>query len=84
MFALALWDRSRARLLLARDRFGIKPLFFQRDARRLVFASEIKALLRDPECPRAFDWDAALANPAFNGTLPLTAQPLISGFEGIE
>ncbi len=45
MFALALWDGRRRRLLLARDAFGKKPLYYFHDARRFVFASEIKALL---------------------------------------
>jgi asparagine synthase (glutamine-hydrolysing) len=45
MFALALYDRPRGRLLLARDPFGIKPLYYYWDGRRFLFASEIKALL---------------------------------------
>ena len=45
MFALALWDGRRRRLVLARDAFGKKPLYYWHDARRFVFASEIKGLL---------------------------------------
>jgi asparagine synthase (glutamine-hydrolysing) len=48
MFTFALWDRQRRRLLLARDRLGIKPLYLYRDAEKLVFGSELKAILAYP------------------------------------
>jgi len=48
MYGLAIWDATRERLLLARDRIGIKPLYYYRDAEKLVYASEIKAILAHP------------------------------------
>ena len=48
MFALGIYDKPRGRLLLARDPFGIKPLYYYWDGRRFAFASEIKALLQHP------------------------------------
>jgi asparagine synthase (glutamine-hydrolysing) len=48
MFAFALWDRPKRRLLLARDRLGIKPLYVYRDAEKLLFGSELKAILAYP------------------------------------
>ena len=45
MYALAVWDSAKKKLTLARDRFGIKPLYYYHDGKRLIFASEIKAIL---------------------------------------
>ncbi len=55
MFALALWDSARRRVLLARDRLGIKPLHWLEGPTALVFGSEIKALLPHPDCNRDLD-----------------------------
>jgi asparagine synthase (glutamine-hydrolysing) len=55
MFAFAVLDRRRAKLFLARDRMGIKPLHYATEGSRLVFASELKALLRDPALRRGID-----------------------------
>ncbi|MEE8593772.1 MAG: asparagine synthase (glutamine-hydrolyzing), partial [Candidatus Bipolaricaulota bacterium] len=52
MFAFALWDTARQKLLLARDRMGIKPLFYYADEDRLLFGSEIKCILCDEDVPR--------------------------------
>ena len=54
-FAFALWDARRRRLLLARDRFGVRPLHVARVGNRLLFASEVKALFQIDEVPRALD-----------------------------
>lgn len=58
MFAFAIWDKARRRLFLARDRVGIKPLVYAWDGRRLLFGSEIKALLEDAAVSRELDWEA--------------------------
>ena len=58
MFALALWDDRRKRLLLARDRFGKKPLLYAEDRGRLWFGSEFQALLADPAISRDIDYEA--------------------------
>src|SRR5262249_17274989 len=61
MFAFALYDRTRRRLLVGRDRLGKKPLYFHDDGTRLVIASELKALVLDPAVPREVD-EAAIAD----------------------
>jgi asparagine synthase (glutamine-hydrolysing) len=85
MFAIALWDDGEQRLLLARDRFGIKPLYYRLADGGLSFASELKALLEQPGFSRAIDPDAVAAYLAFNSIpAPLTifaeARKLRPGF----
>ena len=58
MFAFAIWDSRRQTLFLARDRLGIKPLYYYRDGARLIFASEIKAILASGSVPRELNMQA--------------------------
>ncbi len=78
-FAIALWDAPRRRLLLARDRPGILPLFVSTDAGRLLFASSIRSLLAARAHPPALD--LAGLDAAFTFWAPTAPQTL---FEGIE
>ncbi len=65
MFAFALWDSRRHQLLLARDRVGKKPLFYCERAGALSFASELGALMQDPEVPSEIDHHAVDAYLAY-------------------
>src|SRR6266487_359007 len=58
MFAFALWDAKRRRLLLARDRLGIKPLYYLQANGSFLFASEVKALLEHPHVAADIDLQA--------------------------
>jgi asparagine synthase (glutamine-hydrolysing) len=78
MFALAIWDAPRARLVLVRDRLGKKPLYLWRDARRLAFGSEIKSLLELTDVDRRLD-HRALRDYLALGYVPAPA----TLFEGI-
>jgi asparagine synthase (glutamine-hydrolysing) len=55
MFAIGIWDSQRGELTLARDRFGKKPLYYARLPDRLIFASEIKAIIANGDVPRRID-----------------------------
>lgn len=83
-FAAALYDRRRRRAVLARDRFGIKPMFYAKVEGRLVFGSEIKALFEHPACPRQVDWYEMLTDATVFGGLSTEVEPRArSGFVGI-
>ncbi|AEV87120.1 asparagine synthase [Actinoplanes sp. SE50] len=84
MFAVVLWDRNRNRLIFARDRFGIKPLYYHRNQERIIFASEIKALFEDPSCPREIDWLGALSDQMMTGAMVLDDSQPRSWFKEIE
>ncbi len=73
MFAIAIWDSRENRLLLARDRFGIKPLYYRVADGMVSFASELKALLRQPGFSREIDPQALESFLSFNSIpSPLT------------
>ncbi len=69
-FAIALWDKRRQRLVLARDRTGIRPVFYTQAAGRLAFASEVKALFALPEVPRRFDLNGLASTFSYWSALP--------------
>jgi asparagine synthase (glutamine-hydrolysing) len=68
MFAIALWEAKARRLWLIRDRVGIKPLYYSIHHGRITFASEIKALLQDPEQVRAVNEEALFHYLSFIST----------------
>ncbi|MEW5977028.1 MAG: asparagine synthase (glutamine-hydrolyzing) [Acidobacteriota bacterium] len=78
MFALAFWDRRSRQLWLVRDRIGVKPLYYSIHHGRITFASEIKALLKDPDQARAVNEEALFHYLSF-----LTAPAPQTLFEGI-
>lgn len=76
-WALALWDSRRSRLVLSRDRIGVRPLYVREEAGRILFASEVKAMFADPSVPREIDprgldqtftyWTAVAPQSLFRG-----------------
>ena len=80
-FAIALWDRRRRELVLARDRTGIRPLFYTSVNGRLAFASEAKALFALPEVPRRIA-PQALAE-IFTFWAPLEPHSIFEGIEAL-
>jgi asparagine synthase (glutamine-hydrolysing) len=72
MFAIAIWDTKKRTLLLARDRFGEKPLFYGVDANRIIFGSELKSLLQVPGFSRELNADAVRSYVSF-GYVPAPA-----------
>lgn len=79
MFAFAIWDEKKQRLFIARDRLGKKPLKYHISKHGITFASELKALLRDPEIPREVD-ERAIHHYL---TLQYVPSPM-TGFVGIQ
>jgi asparagine synthase (glutamine-hydrolysing) len=84
IYAVVIWDRGSGRLVLARDRFGIKPLYFHRDRERIVVGSEIKALFADPRTPRHLEWRSCLVDQLMTAAPLLDDRPVTTWFDGIE
>ncbi|KOG32603.1 asparagine synthase (glutamine-hydrolyzing) [Streptomyces resistomycificus] len=84
MFGVILWDRKKGQLILARDRFGIKPLYYQRDRERIVLSSEIKGLYAEPATPSGFDWARSLSVAMLPASPRLAEPELCTWFEGVE
>jgi asparagine synthase (glutamine-hydrolysing) len=79
MYAIAIWDERRERLVLVRDRLGKKPLYVRQEPHRILFASEIKSILQDENTPRRVDLNALREYLAL-GYVPAPA----TMFEGIQ
>ncbi|HEY2384658.1 MAG TPA: asparagine synthase (glutamine-hydrolyzing) [Terriglobia bacterium] len=77
MFAFAVWDERQKTLLLARDRLGIKPLFYAIVDGRLAFGSELKVVLQLPEVERKLNWGSV--NSLFNGMTTPSSESIIDG-----
>ena len=82
MFAFAIWDMPRRQLLLARDRLGIKPLYFAERDGELLFSSELKPILQLPGVTPSVSWEAASHLFTFLATPP--AQSIVEGVRKLE
>ena len=82
MFAFALWDQKRQQFLLARDRFGIKPLYYGEVGGRIAFASEVKALLQLPDFERQLNWSAV--GHLFSSMCTPSKESIIEGIHKLE
>lgn len=83
MFGIAVLDLKRNRIVLARDRIGLKPLFVHRNGPTLLFGSEVKALFQHPDCPRRLNWFGALADQGFNAAPVMPSGPPTDWFLGV-
>ena len=82
MFAFAIWDERRRQLLLARDRLGIKPLYYAQVNGDVVFASELKPILQLPEVGRQLNWEGVSHLFTFLATAP--SHSIVDGVRKLE
>src|SRR5438552_3082883 len=82
MFAFAVWDEKQKKILLARDRLGVKPLFYSVKNERLAFGSELKVLLQLPDIERRLNWVAM--GSLFSSMCTPTAESIIDGIHKLK
>ncbi|MGH9869399.1 MAG: asparagine synthase (glutamine-hydrolyzing) [Candidatus Polarisedimenticolia bacterium] len=82
MFAIALWDERQQRLLLARDRMGIKPLYYMVHDGRLLFGSELKTILRASGVPKELSWSSV--GHLFTFLSTPESESIVSGIRKLE
>jgi asparagine synthase (glutamine-hydrolysing) len=82
MFAFALWDQKERQLLIARDRFGIKPLYYGEVKGGIAFASELKGLLQLPEMRRQLNWSSV--GHLFSRLCTPSKESIIEGIHKLE
>ncbi len=81
-WALALWDRRARRLVLSRDRMGVRPLYYARSGGRLLFASEVKSIFADPMIAR--ELDPAGLDEVFTFWCPVAPRTVFKGVSELE
>ena len=82
MFAFAIWDEKDRRLLLARDRLGIKPLYYAERDGEIAFASELKPILELPHIDRSLNWEAV--HHLFSSLVTSPSQSVVDGVKKLE
>ncbi|MCX6623978.1 MAG: asparagine synthase (glutamine-hydrolyzing) [Acidobacteria bacterium] len=82
MFAFAVWDARKRQLFIARDRLGIKPLYYAESGGRILFASELKSILQLADVERSLNWSAMSHLFTFLSTPP--AEAIIDGVHKLE
>src|SRR3989454_4215868 len=82
MFGFAIWDERKQQLLLARDRLGIKPMYYAQTRGGIAFASELKPILQLPEISRSVNWEAA--GHLFTFLATPSAQSIVDGVAKLE
>lgn len=84
IFAIAIWDTARRRLLLVRDRLGVKPVYYCEIDKQIVFASELKSLLRHPEVHARRDIDLVALNEYLSFEYVPTPRTILKGVLRLE